>query len=645
MMHSQDDGFLSLQSVNLIPTTTLNEQNTTTDHHHHHQLSAIAPLKGNLHKICFQKKRLRASLKHWINSKVGSAKCVSSHDAYLERARADGYFPTTTTTTSAENEDQDTETLDPAVPDRHLLLNAKGIHHFADTTCIDPDKNFLDVYHDGVLYLGAIFDNHDAISPNNLLNDNDDSVTLLQCAVRLYRHLLWRKTFLDQLDATTAYGFVVTCGRGVPGSDGSGSDHYYLVSHKLQMDLSSAASAIGSKVPVQVESHCARISASDSSQSGAAALELLKDLASFLLTPRRRHSSIEVEKVTSHDNHLSNSTTFLYPGPAMLLPIDLRQRLQQQEEVEEERSDSSPPSPRYKVFPTITGSLVIRCINLAAVNELVPQIDLPPINNDDDTNDPLLAASTADDASSWYIKCKTPLLYGPFWETSKVAITGTRRRLQHLLLEQQQRKKHHGLSDNKQQEFQVAMDWLYMHPFDAIHESHKNVVVVRDMGNVFRGQLCWKDFVVAFQSLLEDTVILQDMVQLVHGDIHAGNILLYYYKKPSKQEEPKLILVDWDEAAREKPFHRNTPTEQEKRQYPAALVHFPDLYTKYQFQELFEYYIQKYYYYHTETGDADSWQRFQQEHVASIEEQGFKATVRHRHKMLSAFLHLHPTET
>ncbi|CAJ1953667.1 unnamed protein product [Cylindrotheca closterium] len=603
-MNLQHDGFLALiqQSIDMIPTTFNENENpttalTTTFRHDHSKV--LPSLKGNLHKICFQKKRLRASLKHWINSKVlGDCKCVSSHAAYLDRVR--GEFQSADkqdepTQTREASEDHDGET-DPIVPNRLKFLDANTVDDFPGIDCIDPDQ-FLDILNGDVLSLGVIDDKNDTIiNPNNLM----DSATLLICAARLYRHLLWRKCFLDQLDATTAYGFVVICGQG------PGGDDYYLVTHKLQMDLPSFASTstIGAKVPVQVESHHAGISVSDSQRS---ALDLLNDLGSFLLTPHR--SVMEVNITSLQDNrHLSTSSSFLYPGPVMLLPTDLRRRLQQEEKY---------PSPQYKVIPTITGSLVIRCINVVAVQELVA-INLESNTNSNDS-DPI--AST----DAWYIKCKTALLYGPYWETSKVAINETRRRLQALL----KKNKRKTLS-NKQ--IQVAKDWLSMHPFDAIHESHRSVIVVRDMGNVFQGQLCWRDFVAAFESLLEDTLILQNMVQQVHGDIHGGNVLLCH--KTSKEHPPKLVLVDWDEAAREKPFHRNAKTEKEKRQYPAALINFPDLYTKHQLQELFEYYINKYY---TESGYAEAWLKFQQERGTFIE-QGFQVFVRHHHKILGAFL-------
>ncbi|KAL3942861.1 MAG: hypothetical protein SGBAC_003025 [Bacillariaceae sp.] len=611
----------------MIPSTTLNavpNNNNNNNNNNNTHLSSIASLKGNLHKICFQKKRLRASLKHWINSKLGNAKCVPSHGAYLEKARADGYDIAEPLTTNTNDEIEDHAGEETSIPNRHKLLHTNALHDFTDTSCIDPD-NFLDVYLEGVLYLGVVLleDHQCETTMRNSSDDNRmDTSAVWMCAARLYRHLLWKKCLLDQPATSTAYGFVVTCERG----SSAGYDDF-LVTHKLYMDLSSSVfttTDIGFKVPLQVESHLAPISPSGDSKS--AAMDLLNDLGTFLLSPRRSNENKVASarddnhrpSISSSSNSGGSSSTFLYPGPAMLLPEVLRQRLQQKER------DKSPSPPRYTVLPTITGSLVIRCHDLAAVKELVPSSELRRNHHSSDS-DPLVSTD------AWYVKCKTPLLYGPFWETSKVAINGTRRRLQLLLGQPRSR-----FSEKQQELQQVAKIWLFMHPFDAMHESHRSVIVVRDMGNVFKGQLGWKDFVAAFQSMLEDTLLLQDKLQLVHGDIHAGNVLLY---KPSEQA-PKLLLVDWDEAAREKPFHRNTKTEKEKRQYPAALINFPDLYTKHQLQLLFEFYIKKYY---TKSGDGEAWPKFVHEYATSIE-QGFQDTVRHRHKMLCAFLHQHTTE-
>jgi hypothetical protein len=87
------------------------------------------------------------------------------------------------------------------------------------------------------------------------------------------------------------------------------------------------------------------------------------------------------------------------------------------------------------------------------------------------------------------------------------------------------------------------------------------------------------------------TILFQKMTQLVHGDINEHNIV--WRVKNSKNH--KLVLIDWDEALREKPCFRKSETPEEKLRYPSALVDFPESYTKQQLLHLFDHLFHKYY--------------------------------------------------
>jgi thiamine kinase-like enzyme len=115
------------------------------------------------------------------------------------------------------------------------------------------------------------------------------------------------------------------------------------------------------------------------------------------------------------------------------------------------------------------------------------------------------------------------------------------------------------------------------------------------------------------------------MTKLIHGDIHGGNLLL---------KAKKLVLIDWDEAAREKPFRRIALNDTEKCQYPSALISFPELYTKQQLLELFHYLLREYY---PATKGENSWNQYQaKERIPESER--LTITVGARYKTLCDFL-------
>ena len=78
---------------------------------------------------------------------------------------------------------------------------------------------------------------------------------------------------------------------------------------------------------------------------------------------------------------------------------------------------------------------------------------------------------------------------------------------------------------------------------------------------------------------------------LVHGDINEGNILY----DSTGRVGCRLALIDWDEALRGRPCHRQISNEEEKLRYSMELVTFPSQYTKQQLLHLSQTLIRKHY--------------------------------------------------
>lgn len=534
--NSDDDLLLSLveKSVDLIAindcdNSLLAEKFSSPTHQSKSQSNSF---KGNLHKICFQKRKLLLALKHWIHSSVGSAKCVSSDssfDSFLNRAKGDGYC--------LEVVDLPSGTKPPNIAEHFQNINS---------------ETSLDVYHDGCLLQGVVVDSPMA----------EKHATLL-CAAKMYRHLLWLRSVTGK-SISHLYGFSIYC------SDHNNADLITL--SKLRLEIPAAGRQIGARFPFFVHSNRYLLVPT----SRVSSKSFLDDLGSFVLAPHRPRPS---DCVNLHSIH---------PGPTMLVPPKLLVMLEAQPSTASEQVRDH----RIKIVPTITGSLVIRCRTVTTMIQILSASSV-----EDESNDDLMATignlrriEKAEQVMAWYVKCKTPISFGPFWETSKIAINSTRRRLA-LLLEREK----HSLS---KQQVAVANDWLDMHAVNAILEPHRNLTITRDMGTAFRGELSWNEFATAFSSLANRTLLFQNMTNLIHGDIHGGNILL---------KEKKLILIDWDEASRDKPIRRITVSEEEKRQYPSALVSFPELYTKQQFLALFHFFLLEYY---PRTQGEDVWKQY-----------------------------------
>ena len=137
--------------------------------------------------------------------------------------------------------------------------------------------------------------------------------------------------------------------------------------------------------------------------------------------------------------------------------------------------------------------------------------------------------------------------------------------------------------------------WLRMYPMDShIIDTSRAITIMRSVGSPFLGpkQLSWKDFQLEFASLMTGTIFFQNLCNnLIHGDVNLGNVL---YDQASRRGQ-RLKLIDWDEALRGRPCHRQITTEEERFRYPVDLVTFPEQYTKQQFLHLFATLVQKHY--------------------------------------------------
>ena len=90
---------------------------------------------------------------------------------------------------------------------------------------------------------------------------------------------------------------------------------------------------------------------------------------------------------------------------------------------------------------------------------------------------------------------------------------------------------------------------------------------------------------------MDRTLEFQLLTNLIHGDINESNVLY------DTNKGHKLNLIDWDEALRTQPCHRQTLTLEEQYRYPIQLVNFPIHYTKQQLMHLLLTIIKKYYCY------------------------------------------------
>jgi hypothetical protein len=230
-------------------------------------------------------------------------------------------------------------------------------------------------------------------------------------------------------------------------------------------------------------------------------------------------------------------------------------------------SSPSNGEPPWEIVPTQTGSLVIHCDNLSTAMVL--------------GNSNVDAQFTTDSgrSNSWYLKVKSPAAFGVYWDTAKIAIDATRSMIRNKWNQWNTHQK------------SAAKQWMSQYPFDSFAKDHCNMLVMRDCGKPFTGQLSWTNFAREVKALIQRTLLFQQMTDLVHGDIHEGNILLGV----SAQMGNQFALIDWDESLRKQPCYRKTDTNAERRRYPSALVNFPEEYSKHQLLLVIKNWLRTYY--------------------------------------------------
>ena len=151
-----------------------------------------------------------------------------------------------------------------------------------------------------------------------------------------------------------------------------------------------------------------------------------------------------------------------------------------------------------------------------------------------------------------------------------------------------------GDADNKIQDIVNP----YIEEWRRIYSSRKSFAckggiafLMRDAGvtldHVANNQLSYDVFCRQFLSFMKGTLLIQEYSGLVHGDIHAKN-LLFQPKRTAEDEDDllRLRLIDWDESW-DKPLKRIVRTQIQKERYPEELLLYEEAYTKVQLILLF----------------------------------------------------------
>ena len=200
---------------------------------------------------------------------------------------------------------------------------------------------------------------------------NDERMSLLQCSQHLYRRLWWWRCIVGR-DVTQVTGFSIwTC---------SVQGRVSISVLKLQMP-SSTPDLLGAKFPLRV--HTRRATQSNGNS-------LVQALGSFLVAAS--------EKCQPDSSVIPCSSA----GATMILSQRMRQRIEN--------------SVGYGICSTTTGSLVVRCADQTAVQNLLHSHRFNFMNLR------LNVVSNDSPGSAWYVKCKTPVSFGPFWDTAFVAM-------------------------------------------------------------------------------------------------------------------------------------------------------------------------------------------------------------------------------
>jgi hypothetical protein len=468
-------------------------------------------------------------------------------------------------------------------------------------------------------------------SPSNSTTNSNGSpsrTAILRCAASLY-YRIWYFRTIHKKDLRRAYGFAVAS------SVSSSGKRVTLRISLLLLEKPSGnlrdGPSIGGRYPLYVYKtrydlpEPGRTSSSSSSSSALSpplsSSKVLYELSQFLYC----HSK---SWPCPYKDSRFLTTVRSSPG-GMLLPDEpVREPPTERIRKKVARAASGVIIPIHhlegcKIIPTITSSLVIYCRDSLAVRELLKcSGGLEEEGEDPEGMKKLIKAFTTvatnnsnsiqKNENEWYVKFKTPS-FGLFWDTSRSAINGPRGGLL---------KK----GRNESSHLPCIRRWLFLHPVDSWVGSFRSITITRSAGVAFSRAvqeygMSWASYQREFLGLVKSTLRIQACCNsLVHGDIHEGNLLYYHHHhhrssdnnddkdkdkdkdnnsdiesvKSSHHENDKLfpigqqlVLIDWDEASRPKPFRRNTLTDEERLRYPEGLLDFPEQYTQQQLMHLF----------------------------------------------------------
>ena len=114
---------------------------------------------------------------------------------------------------------------------------------------------------------------------------------------------------------------------------------------------------------------------------------------------------------------------------------------------------------------------------------------------------------------------------------------------------------------------------------DSVSIGNGIYILVADLGLTVLEPTCqardlkFSQLTEKYLSFMERIIEFQGKSRLYHGDIHVGNVTYW---------QDRFMLIDYDEARIGEVMPRKPLTDKQKRQYPAALVDEPEMYTKHQ---------------------------------------------------------------
>lgn len=443
------------------------------------------------------------------------------------------------------------------------------------------------------------------------MSSSPSRTAILRCAASLY-YRLWYFRTIRKRDLRRVFGFALASSVSGSGNRSRVSLRVTFLMLEKPSDSGLNSPPIGGRYPLYVYKKrydLPRGREKDTSEQPSSS-ESLPSFSSTCLEELAEFLYHQTESLPCPFKHTSPLDDVLSAPGGMLLPNEPFHK----DTGGSTRSSSSLLSaiPMHldgcSIVPTISGSLVIFCRNARAVRELL-QRSMPGDGEREEDREGFrelvksftTVAMNGNHASSWYVKYKTPS-FGFVWKNSRTAINGARA----ILLRKQQSR-----SSSKSSQKSSVRRWTFLHPLDSWVGSYRNITITRSAGISFEKaihnyDLNWATFKREFLGLAKSTLELQSRFNsLVHGDIHEGNVLYYPPFHNEEGEEKinedgrnddseslfpagrRLLLIDWDEASRPKPFRRSALTAEERMRYPDNLVDHPKQYTQQQLMHLF----------------------------------------------------------